>query len=215
MYMKFDTLIEMTTSQPFFDLATAVHLSGEERAHVRTQLYRWTKSGKVLPLRRGVYTLADRYRKVPVNPAELANHIYRPSYLSGLWALGFYGLIPERVVTHTSVTTRVPRRFENTLGLFEYRHVKQSAFFGYRSADIQASKVMLADPEKALLDLWHLGKGEWCEERMEAMRFQNRDAVDRDRLERYAGLFESPRLLRAVKVWSESAEIEREGTAEL
>jgi len=33
----------------------------------------------------------------------LAGPIYPPSYLSLHWALGFYGLIPEQVVTLTSV----------------------------------------------------------------------------------------------------------------
>jgi predicted transcriptional regulator of viral defense system len=213
--MKFDSFIETVASQPFFDLATVVLLAGEERAQVRTQLYRWTRAGKLLPLRRGMYTLADRYRKVRINPAELANHIYRPSYLSGLWALGFYGLIPEKVVMFTSVTTRVPRRFENSLGRFEYRHVKQSAFFGYRVAEIDGRKVLVADPEKALLDLWHLGKGTWNEARMGEMRFQNLDSVDPEKLEQFAEVFDSRRLQRAAKAWSELTSTEREGTVEL
>ena len=63
-----------------------------------------------------MYTLSETYRRTPVTPAVLANALYRPSYLSGLWALGHYDLIPERVVRFTSVTSRVPRRFENPVG---------------------------------------------------------------------------------------------------
>ena len=213
--MNFDSFMEILAGQPFFDLATVVQLSGENRAQVRTQLYRWARAGKLVPLRRGMYTLADRYRKAPLNPAELANHIYRPSYLSGLWALGFYGLIPEKVATFTSVTSRVPRRFENPLGLFEYRHLKQSAFFGYRVVEVSASKVLLAEPEKALLDLWHLGKGRWTEKRMGEMRFQNQDVVDQARLEQYAIVFDSPRMQRAARTWNALARVDREGTVEL
>jgi len=213
--MSFDSLIKILAGQPFFDLAAVVQLSGENRANVGTQLYRWAKAGKLVPLRRGMYALADRYRQAPINPAELANHIYRPSYLSGLWALGFYGLIPEKVTTFTSVTTRVPRRFENPLGLFEYRHLKQSAFFAYRAVKIIDSKVLLAEPEKALLDLWHLGRGRWTEERIGAMRFQNQDIVDQARLVQYAEVFDSPRLMRAARTWSELARVDREGTVEL
>ena len=213
--MTFDSFVRLVAGQPFFDLATAVQLSGENRAAVRTQLYRWTRQGKLFSLRRGMYALADRYRKVPINPAELANHLYRPSYLSGLWALGFYGLIPEKVETFTSVTPRVPRRFENELGRFEYRNVKQCAFFGYRRAGVQGNQVLLAEPEKALLDLWHLGRGTWNEDRMTEMRFQNQDAVDPGKLDQYAGRFESPRLLRATKVWCKSVRLDRAGTVEL
>jgi predicted transcriptional regulator of viral defense system len=61
---------------------------------------------------------------VEAHPAVLASQIYRPSYLSFHWALGYYGLIPERAVVYTSATTRVPRRFENALGRFRYIHVK-------------------------------------------------------------------------------------------
>jgi hypothetical protein len=135
--------------------------------------------------------------------------------LSGLWALGFYGLIPEKVATFTSVTSRVPRRFENPLGMFEYRHVKQKAFFGYRAVEIMDRKVLLAEPEKALLDLWHLGKGRWTEQRMGSMRFQNQDIIDQARLMRYVAVFDSLRLQDAAQAWSELARIDREGTVEL
>jgi len=213
--MNFDCLIQLVGKQPFFDLATAVQLSGEERAKLRTQLYRWAKAGKVVPLRRGMYTLTDRYRHVPLNQAALAGQLYRPSYLSGLWAVGFYDLIPEKVVTYTSVTTRVPRRFENAFGVFEYRHIKQDAFFGYRIVTMQGGKIILADPEKALLDVWHLGVGAWTEERMVEMRFQNGELIDPEKLMDYAKTFESPRLERAAGVWIELFGAEAEGTVEL
>ena len=213
--MTFDVFVGLVAGQPFFDLATAVQLSGEKRAGVLTQLYRWTKQGKLFSLRRGMYALADRYRRVPINPAELANHLYRPSYLSGLWALGFYGLIPEKVETFTSVTPRVPRRFQNELGSYEYRNVKQDAFFGYRDAGILGSQVLLAEPEKALLDLWHLGQGTWSEDRMTEMRFQNQDTVNPEKLEEYADRFDSPRLLCATKTWCGLARLDQAGTVEL
>ena len=169
----------------------------------------------VLPLRRGMYTLAEQYRRIPLNPAELANYLHRPSYLSGLWALGFYGLIPEKVVTWTSVTSREPRRFENAFGAFEYRHIKRNGFFGYRAVDIQGRKVMLAEPEKALLDFWHLNKGPWGKARMEEMRFQNRKAISRPRLQEYARRFGSPRLAQAAQVWRTLIDEETEGAVDL
>jgi predicted transcriptional regulator of viral defense system len=159
--------------------------------------------------------MADRYRRTPVHPAVLANALYAPSYLSGVWALGFFGLIPEKVVAYTSVTTRVPRRFENAFGAFEYRHLKLSFFFGYKAAVIQDENVFLAEPEKALLDFWHLNAGEWDPARMSEMRFQNHDAVNRKRLSDYARRSASPRLSRAVAAWLERADAQREGTVEL
>lgn len=199
--MKFNDLIQLLPDVPFFDLAMVVQLSGEQRENIRIQLHRWCKNGKILPLRRGMYALADGYRRTPVQAAELANHLYRPSYLSGLWALGFYGLIPEMVVTHTSITTRVPRHFQNAFGAFRYFNIKHACFFGYRAVEISGRRVLLAEPEKALLDLWHLNRGEWNPARMAEMRFQNTDLIDNRRLSEHATRFESPRLLRAVEIW--------------
>ncbi len=213
--MNFDSFISLVGQQAFFDLATVVQLSGERRSTLQTQLYRWIRADKLVPLRRGMYALARRYRRSSVNPAGLANHLYRPSYLSREWALGFHGLIPEKVVTHTSVTTRVPRLFQNDFGCFEYRHVKRGAFFGYRAVEIQGQKVLLAEPEKALLDSWHLATGPWTTERLKEMRFQGHEAVDPDKLRRYAVRYGSPRLQRAAALWCELAGSELEGVADL
>ena len=213
--MTFDAFVSSVAGLPFIDLAAVVQLAGEPRTTVQTQLHRWRKAGKIVSLRRGMYALAQRYRHVPINPAELANQLYRPSYLSREWALGYYGMIPEQVVTYTSVTTRVPRRFENGCGTFEYRHIKQTAFFGYRAVELQGRKVLLADPAKALLDLWHLARGPWTVDRMAEMRFHNWDVVDPAVLLQYARRFESPRLLGAVAAWRELAESEQEGVVEL
>ncbi len=205
----------MIRQQAYFDLATLVQLSGEDRATLRTQLSRWIRAGRLMPLRRGMYALAARYRAAAINPAELANQIYRPSYLSGEWALGFHGLIPEMVVTYTSVTSRLPQRFVNAFGSFEYRHIKQSAFFGARATRIQSHKVMLASPEKALLDHWYLNAGPWTLTRMAAMRFQQAEQVDKARLEQTAKRFESPRLCRAVAVWNQFIDSDLHGSVAL
>lgn len=213
--MTHQEMLTLLGGQSFFDLAMAVQLSGEDRANLRTQLYRWVKQGKLLSLRRGMYAWPEPYRRVPLNPAELANALQRPSYLSGIWALGYYELIPEKVVTYTSVTSRTPRRFRNGGGVFEYRHIKPAFFFGYVTIELDGRRVLVAEPEKALLDLWHLSKGEWSVERMDEMRFQYFDAVRPKRLEEYARRFDSPRLLAAVRVWRAAAKEAKEGTVTL
>jgi len=213
--MVFEDLVELTGEMPCFDLALLVQAFGDRRESIRVQLSRWMKQGKVIGLRRGMYTLSATYRRRPLHSAVLANQLYRPSYLSGLWALGYYDLIPERVVRLTSVTPRVPRRFENTIDVFDYQNIKKDGFFGFRRTAIEGQTFQIAEPEKAMLDHWHLNAGEWSPERLDEMRYQNVAEVDGERLQAYAERFGSPRLQRAARRWMEWASCADQGTIAL
>ena len=213
--MNFEALVHVTRAIPCFDLPLLVQVFDDPRESVRVQLSRWMKQGKVIGLRRGMYTLAETYRHASLTPAALAHQLYRPSYLSGLWALGYHDLIPERVVWLTSVTSRVPRRFENLFGVFDYRNIKQACFLGYRAVVHGSAEILVAEPEKALLDHWHLTPGEWTTERLEEMRYQHVALVAADRLRDYTERFQSPRLDRAVQRWLELAVEAEKGTVTL
>ena len=102
--MDYGSLVEFVGALECFDLPLLVQEFDEQREGILVQLSRWMKQGKVVGLRRGMYTLPDAYRRAPLSTARLANQLYRPSYLSGLWALGYHDLIPEQVVWLTSVT---------------------------------------------------------------------------------------------------------------
>ena len=213
--MKYHDLVKLLGKEGYFDLASLVQLTGERREGICIQLHRWCKDGKLLALRRGMYVFPEVGSSMPINPAELANRLYTPSYISTYWAMGYYGLIPEKVVTYTSVTSRVTRSFSNALGVFSYQSLKPTAFFGYRPMMMGDQKVLIADPEKALLDLWYLEQGAWSQERMEAMRFQNQDVIDEEKLHSYAERFQSPRLVKAVAEWTRVTRVQNEGTVEL
>jgi predicted transcriptional regulator of viral defense system len=212
--MKYSDIVEKLGNQGYFDLASIVQLAGEGRGSILIQLSRWCKSGKLLSLRRGMYAFPEVGPAVKINPALLANRLYSPSYISGYWALGFYGLIPEKVVTYTCVTQRVTREFKNPFGSFKYQHVKETAFFGYRMYEISGDKILMAEPEKALLDLWHLARGKWDHERMTGMRFQNAEVVNTEKLLNYAKRCQSPRLVQAANLWASMTDKE-EGVHQL
>lgn len=209
--MKFDHFIKEVGGLPFFDLALILQTSGEPRRRLLVQLHRWTRAGKVIALRRGLYTLADAYRRASLSPLTLAHELYRPSYLSGVWALGFYGLIPEKVAVFTSVTPRVTRSFRNPLGDFSYSSLKQTFFWGFGSREVQGEAVWMGEPEKALLDFWHLNRGEWTANRLEEMRFQGFEGVDMNRLSEYAQRWGASRLIRAVSRYRALGEMQNEG----
>jgi len=213
--MNFDELVKLTGHLPCFDMPMLTQAFDDRRETIRVQLSRWMAQNKVIGLRRGIYTLGEWYRRVPLDATTLAGRLYTPSYLSGLWALGYYDLIPERVVWLTSVTSRVPRRFENQFGVFDYRNVNQAFFFGYRTVVLSGTDVVVAEPEKALLDHWHLSSGEWTEARLKEMRYQNMGEINAPRLKAYAARFHSPRLDHTTRRWINLAMDEAEGTVTL
>lgn len=111
------------------------------------------KDGQLIRLKRGLYVVSHEVSGKLVNPCLCANHIYGPSYVSEHWALRWYGLIPERVYTMTSVTTKRTRMFENSLGRFTYDQVKPGYFsIGIRSAEEDGVSFLIASREKALCD---------------------------------------------------------------
>ena len=112
------------------------------------------KDGQLIRLKRGLYVVSSEVSGKPVNACLCANHIYGPSYVSQQWALRWYGLIPERVYTMTSVTTKRTREFENSLGRFTYEQVKPEYFaIGINNVEEDGVTFLMASREKALCDL--------------------------------------------------------------
>ena len=112
------------------------------------------KDGQLIRLKRGLYVVSSEVSGKPVNACLCANHIYGPSYVSQQWALRWYGLIPERVYTMTSVTTKRTRMFENSLGRFTFEQVKPEYFaIGVNRVEEDGVSFLMASREKALCDM--------------------------------------------------------------
>ena len=85
-----------------------------------------------------------------------ANRVYRDSYIS-LWsALSYYELIPEGVYQTYSVSTHKTKSFDTPIGELIYKHVKPALFFGYRIERWNNKPLLIAEPEKAVLDTLYL-----------------------------------------------------------
>lgn len=106
------------------------------------------KKDLFIKLRNGLYALRT---SVPAE-AEIANRLYTPSYLSLEYALAHYRMIPETVYSVTSVTTRITRTFVAEGRSYEYSRIKRKAFTGYKNLKTDAGIVLIAEPEKALVD---------------------------------------------------------------
>lgn len=109
------------------------------------------RSGVVVRVKKGLYVFGDAYRRGPYCRELLANLIYGPSMVSLEYALGYYGLIPERVEALTSVTTGRGRRFETPLGRFVYRPTP-CLYMGLQRIAQGDTHFLMAVPERALAD---------------------------------------------------------------
>ena len=124
----------------------------------RDNFTRWIASGDILRLRRNLYTFPD-YLQHPDSALYFSGKIYAPSYLSLHTALHFHGLIPEEVMQLTAVSTKKTAYFENVFGQYTYRHISPQYMYGFELLKSESNPnftMLMATPEKALLDLLHL-----------------------------------------------------------
>lgn len=161
---------------------------------LRNQLSRWKKKGLILQLKKGVFILNENDRRIFPSRFFYANQLVWPSYVSLESALGYYGIIPERVADLTSVTSKKTNCFTNVLGRFAYQQVRAGLFFGYHLIkDTSGMDVLIAEPEKALLDLFYLNAKIFRMHPEDAFRdyyrFQNTESLDTRKLARWAGIF--------------------------
>ena len=205
--MKFE-FFRRSVAFPYFSTAfLRQRFPDIAKGYLSLQLTRWCEAGRLVQIRKGLYAFADSEMGLP----GLANEIVAPSYLSGLWALGHYGMIPEAVWEYTSVCRVSPRRkvWETPFGRFSYRQVK--FFSGYERVDWDGRHVFLAVPEKALCDEWYLAGGEWSVERHREMRYQQIQGLKEELLEDFVAGFGSPRLDRAMRTFLEWRKEEGKG----
>lgn len=109
------------------------------------------RDGVIVRVKKGLYVFGRDYRREPVSRELLANLLYGPSFISLEYALGYYGLIPERVAQVTSVTSQRARVFETPMGGFSYRPTPHFST-GIDRAGSEASCFLIATPERALAD---------------------------------------------------------------
>jgi len=209
--MDFTSLLHVVGNEPVFE--TGFLLSGDvDPFDIRKQLSRWTAAGKIIQLRRGLYSLARPYQKSIPHPFLIANRLVAGSYVSLQSALAFYGLIPESVPATTSLTTANPKTYNTPFGQFEYRHIQVNWFHAYKLVEVEAGQwAFVATPEKALLDLVYLQPGSDEEDFIRSLRLQALDQFDRVLLQQLASTAQKPKFLRAVKIILQLVEEEKSG----
>ncbi len=162
-----------------------------KRFQTKYFLEEYTRAGFFWRLKKGLYILkAD-----PPPEEEIANLLYRPSYLSFEYALGTYNILPEMPYVITSATTKPTRTFEVGERAFSYFTIKRQAFAGFLPVKRTGRTVMIADPEKALVDYLYfvaLGKKPGNDRLILAN-------LDKEKALRYSSLYQRPGLDKLLK----------------
>lgn len=150
--------ILLSIETPYIDTQTLLSLLTGYR-QPRERILRMVKNDELIRLKNGFFLITDKIRRgsntlIPYE--QVANLLYGPSYVSLEWALSFYGMIPERVHTVTSMTLGRNKEYHTPIGDFVYHRLSS---FSYSIGITQKQSVdfiggfLMASPEKALADL--------------------------------------------------------------
>jgi predicted transcriptional regulator of viral defense system len=169
-----------------FDYQVLLDVLAEYRKP-RDRITRLLGGGVIVRVKKGLYCFGEPFRREPLSREYLANLIYGPSYVSLEYALSHHGLIPERVETVTSVTTRRSRDFDTPFGTFSYRMLTGPRYaVGAILETVGKTSFLVASPEKALADKV------WTDKRFSGLRLSDYDAylsddlrIDREALSRF------------------------------
>jgi len=173
-----------------------------------------TTEGLLIRLKRGVYALKT---DLP-SQEEIANSLYRPSYISFEYALAYWGIMPEMPYVMTSATTKPTRRFTANHMSFYYYSIKEEAYTGYKLINTKrrisekgkgtplieppqtgssVGSFLIAEPEKALVDyLYFVSLGK----RLENDRlYIEPGAFDKMKAREYARLYNKKKLTKLLE----------------
>ena len=198
--MKWRELLSSLGQEPVFS-ASLLQTGDVGRKELSVQLSRWVRSGRLVQLRRGVYTIARPYRKIEPHPFLVANSLRRNSYVSLQSALAFHGLIPEYVPVCTSVSTGRSEQLETALGTFSYRRIKADYLIGFGQQEVAPNQLaFVAVAEKALLDLVYLTPGADTDSYLRELRLQHIETINGEKLEELADRMGKPKLRSAARL---------------
>lgn len=154
-------------------------------------LEKWANEELLTRLKKGIYTLKT---DLPAEE-EIANRLYKPSYLSFEYALSYYNILPEMPYAITSATTKSTRTFTADNKTFSYFKIKRNAYIGYTLVSEEKKSFLIATPEKALVDYLYfvaIGKKS-SNERL------NTSSLNKEKLLEYAKTYNRAKLFELIK----------------
>ena len=155
----------------FTDLKKISDFSDES---LKVAVSRLIKSREIIKLTKGIYTL--NFSKV--NLENFAIEIYSPSYLYFEWALAKYNILSQKPMNLTLATSRRGKKIITPRNIISYHHLQPGLFWGF----IKENNYLIAEPEKAFLDLAYLSLNGYAKFDIEEM---NLKLINKIKLKKY------------------------------
>lgn len=172
----------------YFSFADLRKISQMDDASLRVAISRLIKAGEINKLTKGYYNLST----ANIDWQKMALEIYKPSYLSFEWALGQYDVLSQKSYAITLASTKRAKQVEINDTIINYRHLREDLFWGYVLKD----GYLIAEPEKAFLDLAYLSLNGYANFDVEEM---NLELLNINQLKEYLKKFNSTRLKKLIK----------------
>lgn len=120
----------------------------------RDKITHLLKIGAIIRVKKGLYVFGPEYSRQPYLRESLANLVYGPSCISLEYALSFYGMIPEKIETVTSITNKRNKFFETPVGNFSYHYLTAEKYSEQITQVMldEFHNILIAGKEKALAD---------------------------------------------------------------
>ena len=91
-----------------------------------------------------------------IHPKALYQNLQRWVRTRDIFPLKNRGLITEAIYPVTSIALKAARRYRNSLGAFEYRHLHPRLYFGFEQHRFGKNSIYEATAPKALFDFLYL-----------------------------------------------------------
>jgi predicted transcriptional regulator of viral defense system len=158
-----DKIWEKIKDLPVFK-ADDLLFSNANKKHINIILSRWSKSKKIVRLKKGLYSsgvFIENSRKegfLSDFSIYIANNVYQPSYLSLEYVLYEYNILTEMPKNFTSVSLSKTAKFSNMFGKFIYHSIKKDLFTGFYAENFSNFTILKGTKSKALFDYLYFRK---------------------------------------------------------
>ena len=167
-----------TIPKAYFTLMDIKKVTSMDVNSLRVSMNRLVKNGEIERILRSVYSFDSSL----VDWEKMACEIYRPAYVSFESALAIHNVLSQKPMHITLATSNRSRKINFGNKIAAYHHLKEDLFWGYD----RSGGFLLADPEKAFLDLAYLASRGYAKMDIEEM---NLDFLNKKKLKRYLRKF--------------------------